>query len=245
MRNDKSNYIGNFAGRYSQNCEAVAIGYYAGECCQRCNAIAIGAYAGHSCQGCYAVAIGYQAGHGDTCGGSPQGNYSIAIGHHAGYLSQVANSIAINASIDSLNPGNAGLYVNPVRANATSITHSVYYNTTSKELTYADPVALLLPQNLRSSAGDYTLTISDAGKHIYKTNTGSVYVPTNAAVAFPVGSVVTLVTGTGQATTITPVDSGTTTLILSKFGTDNEINIPADTYVTMLKVETDRWMIQT
>jgi hypothetical protein len=64
-------------------------------------------------------------------------------------------------------------------------------------------------------------------------------------VAFPIGSVVTLVTGSAHPTTIQPVNAGTTTLILSKFGTDNSINIPADTYVTMLKIDTDRWMIQT
>ena len=102
-----------------------------------------------------------------------------------------------------------------------------------------------IPQHAVSANGDYTIALSDRGKHIYKTGTGSIYIPTNAAVAFPIGTCITLVTGTGQSTTITPVDSGTTTLVLSKFGTDNEINIPADTYVTILKIETDKWIVQT
>jgi hypothetical protein len=102
-----------------------------------------------------------------------------------------------------------------------------------------------IPQNAVSAAGDYTLVIGDRGKHIYKTNTGSIYIPTNASVAFPIGTCITLVTGSAHSTTITPVDTGTTTLILSKFGTDNEINIPADTYVTLLKIATDKWIVQT
>ena len=102
-----------------------------------------------------------------------------------------------------------------------------------------------IPQNAVSADGDYTLVIGDRGKHIYKTGTGSIYIPTNASVAFPIGTCITLVTGSAHSTTIVPVDTGTTTLILSKFGTDNEINIPADTYVTILKIETDKWIVQT
>jgi hypothetical protein len=208
--------------------------------------VAIGYYAGSCDQGEYAVAIGYYAGYGNACAGTPQGDYSVAIGYRAGYLSQVANSIAINASIDSLNPGEAGLYINPVRANASSISHSLYYNTDTKELTYADPIAISLPQNLQAGAGDYTLTLTDAGKHVYKTGTtGNVLIDIDANVAFPIGSLVTLVTGSAHPTTIQPVDAGTTTLILSKFGADASINVPADTYVTMLKIDADRWMIQT
>jgi hypothetical protein len=159
-------------------------------------------------------------------------------------LSQVANSIAINAGIDSLNPGTAGLYINPVREDTGSTEYSVYYNDTTKELTYTSPVAMQLPQNLQASAGNYTLALGDAGKHVYKTGTGNVLIDISANVAFPIGSVVTLVTS-ANSTTIQPVNSGVTTLILSKFGADTSINVPADTYVTMLKVETNKWMIQT
>ena len=102
-----------------------------------------------------------------------------------------------------------------------------------------------MPQNAVSGNGNYTLVLLDRGKHIYKTGTGNVLIPTNASVAFPIGTCITLVTGSAHSTTIVPVDTGTTTLILSKFGTDNEINIPADTYVTILKIETDKWIVQT
>jgi hypothetical protein len=239
--------IGAYAGQYCQACYVVAIGYYAGYGGQHIGAVAIGYNAGKACQGDHAVAIGHQAGYGNygSCCSSPQGDHSVAIGYRAGYLSQVANSIAINASVNSLNPGEAGLYINPVREDVGNTEYSVYYNDMTKELTYTVPVALQLPQNLQSGAGDYTLTLADAGKHVYKTGTGNVLIDINANVAFPIGSLVTLVTGSAHATTIQPVNAGTTTLILSKFGSDASINVPADTYVTMLKIETDRWMIQT
>jgi hypothetical protein len=48
-----------------------------------------------------------------------------------------------------------------------------------------------------------------------------------------------------NATTLLPTNSGTTSLILSKFGQDSNINVPAETYVTILKVATEVWMIQT
>jgi len=101
-----------------------------------------------------------------------------------------------------------------------------------------------IPQNLQDANGNYTLVLLDRGKHIYKTGTGDVLIPTDASVAFPIGTCVTLVTS-NNSTRIMPVDDMTTTLILSKFGSDNTINVPADTYVTMLKIETDKWMIQT
>jgi hypothetical protein len=102
-----------------------------------------------------------------------------------------------------------------------------------------------IPQNAVSANGDYTLIITDSGKHIYKTGTGGIKIPTNATVAFPIGTCITLVTGSTNSTTISAVDGATTTLILSKFGSDASINVPVDTYVTILKIETNKWMIQT
>jgi hypothetical protein len=204
--------------------------------------VAVGADAGRYCQQQYAVAVGYNAGYGCCCG---QGQYSVAIGAYAGACSQHEYSIAINASSTALNPDEAGLYINPVREDISNVSYGVFYNTVSKELTYTNPAGGVLQQNLQDSNGDYTLVITDVGKHIYKTGTGNVLIPTNAAVAFPIGTTVTLVTGDTNSTRIQAVDGMTTTLILSKFGTDASINVPVDTYVTILKIETNKWMVQT
>jgi hypothetical protein len=102
-----------------------------------------------------------------------------------------------------------------------------------------------IPQNAVSADGNYTLVIGDRGKHIYKTGTGDVLIPTNANVAFPIGTCITLVTGSDNSTRISPVTPLTTTVILSNFGSNANINVPADTYVTILKIATDKWIVQT
>jgi hypothetical protein len=103
-----------------------------------------------------------------------------------------------------------------------------------------------MPQRAKNSTGDYTISLADLNSHIYVTaDGGNILIPTNASVAFSVGTCITLVTDSNTSTRILPVNGGTTTLVLSKFGVDNNIAIPADTYVTMLKIATDRWIVQT
>ena len=121
--------VGGGAGANNQGGSAVAIGYVAGYNNQGASSVAIGPNAAQSGQGSSAVAIGFAAGQ------NGQGANSVAIGSFAG-ISQVANSIAINATGMStpLNPTNAGFYVAPVR-NA-SQSNSLFYNTTTKEITY-------------------------------------------------------------------------------------------------------------
>ena len=99
-----------------------------------------------------------------------------------------------------------------------------------------------MPQTLVTS-GDYTIQLTDRGRHVYNTGTGNILIPTNASIAFPIGTVITLVTG-NNAIHIQPVTGGTTILKLSKFGLNSNIAVSADTYVTILKVEADKWMIQ-
>jgi hypothetical protein len=237
--------IGRSAGRCSQGHGAVAVGKLSGRCCQGINAVAIGNYAGTYCQSEGAVAIGYYAGYGNC---SSQGEFSVAIGAYAGECYQSAYSIIINACCGSLDSDNSGFYVNPVRPfnscgvdDSTKTLYTVFYDSNTKEVIRAPQ----MPQNHVTATGDYTLQLSDAGKHVYKTSSGNVLIDINANVAFPIGTVVTLVTDSGNSTVISPVNSVTSTLILSKFGADASINVPVDTYVTILKIETDKWMIQT
>ncbi len=127
--------VGAGAGYSNQGPGSIAIGNIAGNIDQGIGSLAIGSGAGGNNQGDGAIAIG------NTAGITNQGNYAIAIGDGAGSTNQPANSIIINAnsSVD-LNAAVSGLFINPVRADSYT-TKAVYYNTTTKELTYADPVA--------------------------------------------------------------------------------------------------------
>jgi hypothetical protein len=97
-----------------------------------------------------------------------------------------------------------------------------------------------LPQNAQSGA--YTLALTDRGKHIFSSNVvgQTVTIPTNAAIAFPVGTAVTIVNaGTN------PITVSTTGITLKQAGTTNIGNrtIAVNGLATVLKVATDTWFI--
>ena len=119
--------VGGGAGATNQGGSAVAVGYVAGYNNQGSASVAIGSNAAQSGQGREAVALGFAAGQ------NGQGNYSVAVGSFAGNV-QAANSIALNATGTSLNPSTTGFFVAPIR-NASS-SSSLYYNTSTKEITY-------------------------------------------------------------------------------------------------------------
>lgn len=99
-----------------------------------------------------------------------------------------------------------------------------------------------VPQNIQSSA--YTLVLADNGKHIYSANTGAqtITVPLNSAVAFDIGTAVTIVNNGTTAMSFT-----TTGLTVYKAGTStawasgNTLSIRG--LCTLMKVATDTWFI--
>lgn len=99
---------------------------------------------------------------------------------------------------------------------------------------------LAIPQNAQS--GNYTLVLIDGGKHIYSTNSGaqSITIPTNASVAFPIGTALTIVNNGTTAITIV-----TTSLTVFQAGTTNTGNRTVATkgVATCLKVDNDTWFI--
>ena len=120
--------IGGGAGNTSQGQSSISIGYVAGYQNQGAASLAIGPNAAQVGQGNEAVALGYAAGQAN------QGVSAVALGKFAGQYSQHANSIAINASGINLAATDAGFYVNPVRAAATT-PDLLFYNSTTKEIT--------------------------------------------------------------------------------------------------------------
>jgi hypothetical protein len=119
------------AGAYYQGFRAVALGTQAGQTLQRDDAVAVGAFAGAYNQGSHALALGDQSGHFN------QGSYAIAIGHQAGKTNQPEKSVVINATGVALSTvtKSQALYIAPVATG--SSTDVLYYNSTSKEVTYA------------------------------------------------------------------------------------------------------------
>jgi hypothetical protein len=129
--------FGKDAGLTSQGQEAVAVGHYAGRTSQGNGGVAIGVLAGNSSQGQEAVAVGIGAGR------TNQGVNSVAIGSDAGRTDQGNNSIIINATGSALNQTVANTFtVAPVRNDNSNIAEVMFYNTTSKEVTYGNTISV-------------------------------------------------------------------------------------------------------
>ena len=128
--------IGTSAGVY-QGYNAVAIGLNAGNDNQGISTIAIGQNAGSVDQDFSAIAIGVGAGN------TTQGRYSIAIGRTAGQTNQANNSIILNATGAVLNQTTANTFtVAPVRNDVANTAQVMFYNTTSKEVTYGNVISV-------------------------------------------------------------------------------------------------------
>lgn len=98
-------------------------------------------------------------------------------------------------------------------------------------------------QNSQSTA--YTLVLTDAGKHIYHpsadTTARTWTIPSNASVAFPIGTAVTFVNDTSAGTITIAIT--TDTLVLAWTGTTGSRTLTANGIATAIKVTSTRWII--
>jgi len=101
--------------------------------------------------------------------------------------------------------------------------------------------AVSYPQNIQS--GNYTLVLGDAGKHIYSANTGAqtITIPTNASVAFPIGTLIALVNfGTNS------INLGISGVSVYPNGSQSAVTAPKaglGTSLQLLKTDTNSWNI--
>jgi hypothetical protein len=158
--------VGYLAGYTNQDFSAVAIGENAGFENQKQQTVAVGSYAGYQNQGFEAVAVGLDAGRNDqgnnavaigsAAGESSQGINAVAIGTLAGQLNQGNNSIIINATGSALQQTTANTFtVAPIRVDSGNTAQALYYNTTTKEVTYGPAAA---PDKILSGASNVTVT---------------------------------------------------------------------------------------
>ena len=177
--------IGLDSGLVSQGEECVAVGAYTGSLSQEWYAVAVGGYAGQTRQGLAAVSVGWRAGStsqgsyavsvGSYAGGSGQGQNAIAIGRNAGKVNQISNSIILNATgSDFLNTAYrtvSGFYVDPIR-NVTTLS-SLYYDPSTKEITYGPTVSAGLTIPAGTYRGDYLAW--DSSSYVSSSSGGSVF----------------------------------------------------------------------
>ena len=96
-----------------------------------------------------------------------------------------------------------------------------------------------IPQNATGSA---TLTITDAGKHIYVTTAGqTITIPANASVAYPIGTTIGFIAGPGATTVVISINSDT--MYLGGTGTTGSRTLAAHGMATAVKVAATTWYI--
>jgi hypothetical protein len=138
-----------------------------------------------------------------------------------GVFSLLANSDIITVVTPLLTTGNVSILAN------TTGTVNIGY--------------LGIPQNLQNTS--YTLSLLDQGKHIFSQTTAlqSILIPTNANVAFPVGTAVSIVLqGIGNIKVLNP---GVTLYLAGTAGTRANANISSWGFASLLKTDTNAWWI--
>lgn len=100
---------------------------------------------------------------------------------------------------------------------------------------------LNIPQNSRSS--NYTLVLSDAGKHIYQSSSSArtFEIPSNASVAFPIGTAIMFVNAGGAGDLTIKITSDTMRLAVS--GLTGDRTLVANGVATALKIASTLWII--
>jgi hypothetical protein len=137
---------------YFQSLTSLALGSGAGATAQGVGSVALGVNAGND-QGYYAVAIGIGSGRvaqsdsavavGGEAGWVSQGINSVAVGYRAGTTNQANGSIILNATGANLNATTANTFtVAPVRNDVANVAQVMFYNTTSKEITYGNTISI-------------------------------------------------------------------------------------------------------
>ena len=96
-----------------------------------------------------------------------------------------------------------------------------------------------LPQN---ATGNATLTIVDAGKHIYVTSASqTITIPANSSVAYPIGTAIAFIAGPSATTVSIAITSDT--MYLAGTGTTGTRTLAAYGMATAVKVAATTWYI--
>jgi hypothetical protein len=102
---------------------------------------------------------------------------------------------------------------------------------------------LNIPQNSKSA--NYTLVLSDAGKHILHpsadTTARTLTIPANSSVAFPIGTAVTFVNQSAGGVITIAITSDT--MRLAGAGTTGSRLLDANGVATAIKITTTEWII--
>jgi hypothetical protein len=107
----------------------------------------------------------------------------------------------------------------------------------------ANAAAQTIPQNAQST--DYTLQLTDAGKHIYYTQASNttLYIPTTSNVAFSNGSTIMIISATSAGANVTVSPNTGVTMYLAGNTTSVSRNVTTYGMATLIQVAANTWFI--
>jgi hypothetical protein len=172
---------------------------------------------------------------------------TVHTGNTAGGVRMASESYVTNSS--SLVSTYAGAAFNS--ANAASNTASLAFNsanaasnTASLAFNAANTAAQIVPQNAQNT--NYTLVASDAGKHLYYTQSSNVtlYIPPSSnTVSFVNGTKIMIVSRTSSNGIVTVTPNTGVSLYLAGNTTSTSRSVTTYGVATLLQVATNTWMI--
>jgi hypothetical protein len=171
------------------------------------------------------------------------------VGNLTGTASTATYATSFNTSTLVANAVNAQTVTTAAQPNITSVgtltslsvsgTITALAATATVNSTAASVGYMGLPQN---STGTTTLSISDAGKHIYiTTSSQTITIPANSSVPYPIGTAITFIAGPSATTVTIAITSDT--MRLAGAGTTGSRTLAAHGMATAVKVAATTWYI--
>jgi hypothetical protein len=159
----------------------------------------------------------------------------VTSGGFAVQTDNTARNLA-NASFLQANTANVTAESAFARANLANILAQAAF-------TQANTAAQTVPQNAQTT--NYTLQLSDAGKHIYYTQSSNVilYIPTTSNVAFSNGTTIMVVSRTSSSANVTVSPNTGVSMFLAGNTTSASRNVTTHGVVTLINVAANTWFI--
>jgi hypothetical protein len=172
---------------------------------------------------------------GNITGGNVVGGANVNATTHTG------TTVSVSGNITGGNVLSAGVVSAPGNITGGNITTAGLTSTgglsvTGNTATVTSANYTIGYRDLPQLTGFGTLTATDGGKHYY--GSGTITIPTNAAVALPVGTAILVIASAG-----TTISSGSITLVWAGVGTTGSRTLAQYGQASLVKVATDTWYI--
>ena len=155
---------------------------------------------------------------------------------NAAFIRANSANVLAQASFDKANVANTTAEAGFAKANLANVL-------AQSAFTQANTSAQTVPQNAQTT--NYTLQLSDAGKHIYYTQSSNtiLYIPTTSNVAFSNGTTIMIVSRTSSSANVTVSPNTGVSMYLAGNTTSASRNVTTYGMASLIQVAANTWFI--